>query len=568
VNQVLESSRSDVEFVLRALRRRRGLIAVVAVLTTAAALGFSLLATKMYTGTAVLLFTPPQAAATTLNSSSASSPNEISDRDAATNQGLVGLYETARNTAAALKPPYRVSANFVNGSVSVSGMGTSNLVSVAATTSKPALSAAIANTYAQQFIVNQVQDDRTAYQQALAEVNTQLAHPRRLSALELQTLQSQAQQLRLLTVLQTGDANIAQPALVPSSPSSPDLKRNTAVGLIVGLVLGLALALLLERLDRRIKDLDELETVLDVPMLGAVPESAAFGVSVGNALPGPEAEAFRMLRARLRYFNVDRNIGSLLIASGQPGDGKSTVAYHLARAAATTADTKVLLVEADLRRPHLAERLGVRRAPGLSELLSQPIELDAVVRRLPSPETGPHQEVELDILVAGALPPNPAELLESHKMHDVIAAIKSRYDLVIFDTPPTGVVSDALPLLHQVDGVLLIARINGSTRAGLTRLFDQLKSLKAPVLGMVANHFVPERLGYGYGYGYDYDPEPSSTNGAAAVADSVNGEAGSTSVEPGDEPLFLTGADESAAPDQQGWRGFDESAETPALRDD
>jgi receptor protein-tyrosine kinase len=302
-----------------------------------------------------------------------------------------------------------------------------------------------------------------------------------------------------------------------------------------------------------------------------VPESTAFGAPDVEGLPAPEAEAFRMLRARLRYFNVDRNIKSLLIVSGQPGDGKSTVAYYLARAAANTSGTRVLLVEADLRRPQLADRLGLSRTPGLSEVLSQPIGLDVAVQSLPrSLEPRVHQEQELHILVAGALPPNPAELLESRRMQEFIEELAPRYDLVIFDTPPTGVVSDALPLLHQADGVVLIARLNRSTRAGLTRVLDQLKRLGAPVLGVVANHSVAERVDYGYGYGYGYDADSVSTNGGTDHLATVDGLGAPASAGAGaDSPSKAAGTNgDSPQRDDTRSEPDDSHSGAPALRDD
>src|SRR5207244_3232777 len=146
----------------------------------------------------------------------------------------------------------------------------------------------------------------------------------------------------------------------PTAASSPKPVRNTVIGLLFGIVLGVGLAVLLERIDRRLKDPKEIADSFDRPILGAVPESRAIATADQNPqrlAPG-EAEAFRMLRANLRYFNVDRQISSVLITSSSPGDGKSTVAMHLASAAAA-AGARVLLMEADLRHPTLARRLGL-----------------------------------------------------------------------------------------------------------------------------------------------------------------------------------------------------------------
>jgi succinoglycan biosynthesis transport protein ExoP len=513
VNETISARGSDFELVLRVLRRRRLLIVGCALLATAATLGFSLVAKKQYSASATLLFLPSEPNQA-LNSSNPPPP-ALSASDQATNEKLVGLSGISQATAAALTPQFkRLTPGTVKRDVSVAGEGTSNLVDIVATTPDPELSAAIANTYAQQFIAARVLAARAAYAQAQQLVQAQLNHPASLSPLELRTLQAQAQQLRLLRVMQTGNTQFAQRAQVPGGPSSPLVKRNTVLGLVLGLVIGFALALLLERLDRRIKDVDDLEATLQLPVLGIVPESRAFDDWTSPGLHLREEEAFRMLRTRLRYFNVDRDIRSLLVVSAAPNDGKSTIAYHLARAAANTGGARVVLVEADLRKPHFASRTGLEALPGLAELLTENLTIEDVTQKLPIGVDTALRDDErtLDLIVAGTRPPNPSELIESQKMSQLLGRLHEEYDLVVIDTPPTAVVADAIPLLGQVDGVLIVTRLNRSTKTGVTRLREQLKNLGAPMLGVVANHFMAERgydYGYGYGDGYYSGGEPS-----------------------------------------------------------
>jgi capsular exopolysaccharide synthesis family protein len=270
---------------------------------------------------------------------------------------------------------------------------------------------------------------------------------------------------------------------------------------------------LLERLDRRIREPKDLEAVYGLPLLGVVPESTALSRSAkgkknaGAALPASETEAFHLIRAHLRYFNVDRELRTLMVASAAPGDGKTTVARHLAGAAARMG-SRVLLLEADLRRPTIAVQLDVASGPGVADVLIGAVPLGEAIQSvdlgLPGADgRGAHS---FDVLVAGSsLPPNPGELIESHAMESLLQQAKTRYDLIVIDTPPLTAVSDAFPLLGKVDGVIIVGRVGRNRRDVAQRLHETLTGAGAPLLGVVANGFKSGRLGgYGYGYSYDY----------------------------------------------------------------
>ena len=206
----------------------------------------------------------------------------------------------------------------------------------------------------------------------------------------------------------------------------------------------------------------------------------------------------------------------LLVASAAPGDGKTTVARNLAHAAQETG-TKTLLIDADLRRPDMAAHYGVHAAPGLSELLIGTVQAHEAIRSIPisTRVNGKTTEVALDVLVAGHPPPNPAELIESRAMSLVMAWAKEQYELVVIDTPPLSVVSDAIPLLRIVDGVVLVSQIGKNTRDAAAFLRDRLMAMNAPLLGVVANG-VRARSGGDYGYGYGYGYYESNTPAATS----------------------------------------------------
>jgi capsular exopolysaccharide synthesis family protein len=534
-----EQTNATLEQTVGVLRRRAPWIVLCCVLVTGAAFAFSKMQTKKYTATASLVFNNQQLSQQTAGLQPVSTANQQALQN--TNVKLVQLGDMADRTARSLGEG--LTAQKVRASLSVSPQGESNIVNVSATATSPALAAAVANAYTNQFVAEQQNSNHQYYATALALVNRQLAalSPRqRLSPAGI-VLENRAQSLGVLAELQAGNVAVAQPATVPTSPSSPQTERNTILGAVLGLLLGLGVAVLIERFDRRIREPKDLETIYRLPLLGVVPESAALARSQrrngkrsngrtlnGGAangalsldLPGPDAEAFQLIRAHLRYFNVDRQVRTLLIASAAPGDGKTTVARHLAAAAAKMG-SRTLLIEADLRRPTLAERLGVRFGPGLSDVLIGGSTVREAIQSVDLGPTLPRRETErrtLDVLVAGVvLPPNPAALIESRAMEHLIDEAKLNYDLVVVDTPPLTAVSDAFPLLEKVDGVVIVGWVGRNRRDVAQRLHDTLAGAGAPLLGVVANGVKVGRLGaYSYGYGYGYDQDDS--HDAAAVA--------------------------------------------------
>ena len=278
-------------------------------------------------------------------------------------------------------------------------------------------------------------------------------------------------------------------ALSPTSPSSPKPARNGVLGAVVGLIFGVGLTLLLERLDHRVRRLEEVEAIFERPVVGAVPESRTLEDRPGTSgLSLVEAEAFRMLRANLRYFNVDRDARSILVTSAAPGDGKSTISWNLASAGAA-AGMRTLVVEADLRHPSFGWALGAADFPGLSSVLAGQVALEEAVRQVAVPDrrNGSGEGRFLEVLLSGPLPPNPTNLIESDRMRDLLRGAEREYDFIVVDTPPASVVPDAIPLVSQVGGVLVVSRLGRTTRGSMINLRDQLSNLAAPVLGVVVN---------------------------------------------------------------------------------
>ena len=274
------------------------------------------------------------------------------------------------------------------------------------------------------------------------------------------------------------------------------------LGAALGLLFGFGVAVMLDRTDRRVREPHEIGDLFDRPVLGLVPESRNLGKSTlgfGDLSP-PEADSFRSIRANLKYFNVEREVSAVLITSPLPGDGKSTVAWNLAAAAASVGE-RALLIEADLRRPRLAQSIAGPVRGGLSEVLSGQTPLSEALVDVPiAASANGSSPPSVMVLFAGSLPPNPSDLIESERMGDLIEAARNHYDLVVVDSPPTSLIADAVPLVSQVDGVIVVVRVASTSLHAAERLKVQLDHLGAATLGVVVNAISTRSLGYGRGY--------------------------------------------------------------------
>lgn len=495
-----EPTSLSIEQALGVIRRRAPVILLCLVLVAGAAYGYSKHQPKKYTATAAIAFNSNPLDRQIVGLSGSTSPESLLAQQTS-NLELVRLGDMAAKTASFLG--HGLTDEKVSASLSISAQGETSsaqgeatIVDVSATSTSPMLAAAIANTYASQFVKEHRSANRHYFKSVLALVNKQLAKlpPAQRFGADALVLENRAQTVGLLSELNYGGAQVAQKALAPSSPSSPRTKRNTILGATLGLLLGLGLAFLLERLDRRIREPKDLEAIYDLPMLGIVPKSATLSQSARHdggkrtTLPPTEAEAFSLIRAHLRFFNVDRDLRIVLIASPESDDGKTTIARHLAEAAARLG-SRVLLLEVDLRHPALAQQLDIKSGPGLVDVLIGTIPMDQATQSvdLQAPPGEGVKGQTLDMLAAGAAPPNPGELLESQAMDAVLTRAKSTYDFVVIDTPPLTAVSDAFPLLTKADGVVIVGRVGHSRRDAAERLHHVLASSGAPLLGVIAN---------------------------------------------------------------------------------
>jgi capsular exopolysaccharide synthesis family protein len=296
-------------------------------------------------------------------------------------------------------------------------------------------------------------------------------------------------------------ATIVDAASFSDTPVSPSWPRNIGLGLVIGVMVGFGLALLRETLDTRVKDGDDVRGITDAPTLGAIVlDSQANKTPLITQIPphSPRAESFRVLRTNLQFVDVDKKQKVFVVTSAVPGEGKTSTATNLALSLAQ-GGSKTLLIECDLRRPKAASRLGYDAGVGVTTVLVGKVKLEDALQH--------DDESNLSFLAAGPVPPNPAELLQSRAMTDLLNATRSQYDVVILDAPPLLPVTDAALLAVKADGAILVISHGKVTREQVRHSIERLDQVDAHLVGLVLNRVPAKGGGYGYGYGYGYAPD-------------------------------------------------------------
>src|SRR5262245_20260509 len=324
-----------------------------------------------------------------------------------------------------------------------------------------------------------------------------------------QSLLKQQAETAVSSELAATNVRVLERAEVPDRPSWPKLPLNFAIGLVLSAASAVGAAFARDHFDETVKSSDEVAGLLQLPTLAVVPNfglgtRAAGGARVKELLPAepgalviaeePQsaaAEAFRMLRTTIGRAGDGDRARVLVVTSGRAGEGKTTISTNLAAAIAESG-LRVLLVDADLRRPGCHVAFGVENRFGLSTLLAGDADLGSVVR--------PVAGGKLSLIAAGPSPENPAELLSSTRMREVMEALRDRYDCVLIDTPPALPVTDAVVVAREADGVILVLRGGNTPREIVQRAREQLVRGGATVLGTVVNNVGPGWREVRYGY--------------------------------------------------------------------
>ena len=324
-----------------------------------------------------------------------------------------------------------------------------------------------------------------------------------------QSVLERTKEVDVSKVMSNRTVSVVDAPLEPGGPIRPRVAVNIGVGALVGLFLGLAFAALRELADRTIKSPEDFESIFGITSLGLLPvfeDTAPTAKSKKRQRPSIEsaelivhrqpnsafAEAARSIRSNILFMAPDHPPRVILVTSGSPGEGKMTTATALAVTFAQS-NARTLIVDLDLRRPRLHKVFGVTMERGASTaLLGEPVE-DAVQETMVP---------NLFVLPAGPLPPNPAELLMSEKMGDLLADLRTRFDRVIIDSAPVNPVTDTVVLSTRVDGTVFVARSLTSSVDGIRNAMRTLQAVNARVLGGVINAVDMRRAEYRYSYSY------------------------------------------------------------------
>lgn len=302
------------------------------------------------------------------------------------------------------------------------------------------------------------------------------------------------------------EANVIAPATVPTSWTTPKVAQNLLLGLLLGLMLGAGQALLRTVLDTKVRNVEDIARVTALPVVGTVvydPESETHPIAVVDAPTSLRAEEYRRLRTNLQFLGVERG-RSIAFTSSVAAEGKTSTIINVAISLAE-AGKRVLLVDADLRRPRIADRLNLEGSVGLSTILVGRTELKDVIQ----PVHG------LDVLPSGQVPPNPSELLGSEAMRRLMVESSQHYDYVLLDSAPLGPVADTAVLSSAIGGVIVIA---ASGAVDAVQLQDSIASVEAAdgqVLGLVLNKLLAADAGHHRRYYYQREPYSTPVEEAA-----------------------------------------------------
>jgi len=413
------------------------------------------------------------------------------------------------------------------GNVTVERSQNTNVFEIAVTNGNALLARDIAQAYADEYIldrqlasIKQISDARKEVWNRITELETQISEiaqevkqytkeniPPELQAQASQavslwaTLYEKYMSLRIAEALEQRGLEVIEVAEA-GVKVSPRTTRNVVLALFLGLILGIGMAFLVDYLDDTLKTREDFERYYETSIIGEIARATPAGEEEREVIyftkpDSPAAEGFRNLRTNVQFLNLDGSTRLIMATSANPKEGKTSVVMNLGAALAEMG-RRVIVVEADLRRPVLGKFLAEQPGKGTTDVIMGTATLEEVVVTT--------DNENLFVLMSGPKPPNPAELVSSQAMQELLDRLKEEYDYIVVDAPPVLAVSDAIAMAPMMDGVLLVASHGIADRDAARHTVELLGKVETRILGVVINNVeMAGRYGYGYRYGY-YSP--------------------------------------------------------------
>lgn len=521
-----DSAGIDVRRLLVIIRRNAIIIVALTVALGFAAYAYAASQIPMYSASALLLFEPQLDITNPLNQGySDSNSQELQMQSAVT---VIGGPEISKRVRGPLGDPAKWPAHSVSASISSSDVAAAgslgNGITVTVDSPDPEWAAEAANAYAQEFRDYRIEVEQariaraqTVIEQKLKEFQT----PEQKASSDFFILSERLRDLEILSATATGSFGLAVPANPPGTPYAPQPRRSALMGGALGFLLGIGIAFLREKLDTKLHSYRDVREIMQLPVIGriaSIPQEALDKgpIVVVSEAEGRAAESLRVLRSNLEFASLGEENRVLMVASAQKGEGKSLIAANLA-ASLALAGKKVVLVDADLRRPRIHSLFKVRNAHGISSVIAGLGELDDALQsvdplgnvlvhtggdgdRPPTGDDSFDAGSRLWLLTSGPISPNPGEMVASRRFAAIIQQLAAMpFDYVLIDSPAFMAVGDATALAGSVDAIILLVNMKMTRRPLLEEARDFLAPLPATKLGVVT---VMDSTGKGERYHY------------------------------------------------------------------
>jgi capsular exopolysaccharide synthesis family protein len=502
------------------LARQKLVIVLVAIICAVLAFGISAVEKKKYQATATVVVSDPSQGLALLGTSYLSTSSPLQLASAAAPQVTRNEVVTAVKRSLHSSLSTAALSNLVTTAINPN----SYLLEITTTAANAQRAARLANAFAFTDSRITTAETRTSYRNQATALERGLG--RNADSTAAVTVIENAVRLKNLASVATPLA-VSTAASVPSSPASPRPVRNTLAGLAFGLFLGIAIAVARSALDRRLRHPDDVTQALPHPVVGHIGSGAFVRDSrlrrgkrlKRSPLVEADAEAFRILRQNLQS-TPNQDVGTILVTSAMAQEGKSTVAMGLATAFAD-AGRRTLLVECDLRRPVLADRLGLAAVPGLTDFLTGSAQPQEIIRPITPEMLGrdtrdarrQNKPGTFVCITAGAQVPRPTDLLNDGRFHTFLAEVGAAYEVVVVDSAPILPVGDTLAIVPDASTVLLCVRLRQTTRDQAQSAQETLERLQAEPVSLVLTDVTATGDGY---YGGYYDATPSAPAPTAA----------------------------------------------------